>query len=145
MKSRGLPINKEATVTSQTLAWLLQLELESTDSAWIATRTLIDVWAYGVLAAARSKHSDLESALLEQLSTTTERLLPSRYDMLFYLPPRIPLQADEARVADEGFQTQTDLTIRSGLERWSVDYVEIDVTAPDAQEHVLAQVARVAK
>ena len=136
MKSRGLPINEEATITSQTLAWLLQLELESTEPAWIATRTLVDVWAYGVLAAARSRQSDIESALLEQLSTTTERLLPDRYDVLFYLPPRIPLKADDARVDNEEFQAQTDMTIRSGLERWNVDYVEIDVIASDADERV---------
>jgi nicotinamide riboside kinase len=144
MKSRGLPINQEATVTSQTLAWLLQLELESTDLAWIATRSLVDVWAYGVLAAARSEPSEIESALLEQLTTTTEQLLPGRYDVLFYLPPKIPLKADDARVADTEFQTQTDATIRDGLERWNADYVEIDVTAPDAEERVLTRVAAVA-
>jgi nicotinamide riboside kinase len=144
MKSRGLPINEHATVTSQTLAWLLQLELEASGPAWIAARTLVDVWAYGVLAAQRATPSDVESALLEQLSTTTERLLPTRYDVLFYLPPRIPLKADDARVDVQEFQRKTDLMIRSGLECWSVEYVEIDVTAPDAVELVLAEVAAVA-
>jgi hypothetical protein len=119
--------------------------LESTDSAWIATRTLVDVWAYGVLAAARSTRSEIEAALLKQLTATTERLLLGRYDALFYLPPRIPLKADDARVADEEFQAQTDATIRSGLELWNVSFVEIDVTSPDAEERVLTQVGAIGK
>lgn len=145
MLARGLPINTEATVVSQTLAWLLQLELEASQTMWIATRSLIDVWAYGALAAHRAEQSELEMALFNQLSTTTEALLPMRYDALFYLPPRIPLRADEARLADEEFQKQTDAMIRSGIERWNVDHVEIDVTDPDAEAQVLEHVARLQK
>jgi hypothetical protein len=81
------------------------------------------------------------SALLDQLGATTEALLPGRYDALFYLPPRIPLTADDVRVADEEFQRRTDEAIKSGLERWSVQHVEIDVTDEEAEARVLEQLS----
>jgi cytidylate kinase len=48
MSSRGLPINQDATVTSQALAWLIQLELEASEQMWVSTRSLIDTWSYPV-------------------------------------------------------------------------------------------------
>ncbi len=54
MAARGLPVNEEATVTSQCLAWLIQLKLEAESNDWIAMRSLVDVWAYTVPTSERS-------------------------------------------------------------------------------------------
>jgi hypothetical protein len=53
MAARGLPINEAATVSSQLVACLLQYRLERERSAWVASRSLIDVWAYTVQASGR--------------------------------------------------------------------------------------------
>jgi hypothetical protein len=46
LAGRGLPVNEDATIISQSVAWLLQYRFEREQTAWVAPRSLIDVWAY---------------------------------------------------------------------------------------------------
>jgi hypothetical protein len=77
LAARGLPVNEEATVTSQTLAWLLQYRFEREQRRWVAPRTLIDVWAYTVQAAARQQLTTVEGGLLEELRHATHSQSPN--------------------------------------------------------------------
>jgi nicotinamide riboside kinase len=129
MASRGLPVNERATVTSQTVAWLIQLRLEATTKAWIANRTLLDIWAYAALSAERSPPAGLECELLAEMESVVRAVWPDRYDIVFYTPPRIPLVADAVRSADPVFQTAADEKIRKALETWGLEHVVIDVTS----------------
>jgi len=142
LAERGHPVNLEATVASQTLAWLLQLQLEASARRWVANRTLLDVWAYAALAGERSETTALEKELLNQLERTTRSIWNGRYDVLFYTPPRIPLAADDVRSADPEFQAATDAKIRVGLRRWRLSYVPIDVSSPDAVRDAIEVVRR---
>src|ERR1700704_5847620 len=82
LAARGLPVNEGATVTSQTLAWLLQYRFEREERYWVAPRTLIDVWAYTVQAAARAELTALDGGLLEELRRATPLAVVERYDEL---------------------------------------------------------------
>ena len=49
-----LPVDQDATVASQMLAWLLQESFEAAYDAWIAPRSAVDIWAYAASAVERS-------------------------------------------------------------------------------------------
>ena len=132
MAAEGLPINERATVVSQALAWTRQMRLEEERSSWVAMRSLVDVWAYAREAAERSPVSALDEALLRELTELTRRLTPSRYDALYYLPPRIPLESDGVRSSDPEFQAAIDQRIRCALAEWRLEYFEVDITERDA-------------
>lgn len=138
MAAQALPLNQEATVASQALAWLIQLRLETTTAPWISMRSLLDVWAYAMLAAERHHGSAVERALSDELTAVTRALMPGRYDLLLYLPPRIPLVADDVRSADQSFQTAVDRKMKAALTDWRIPHVELDVSAPDARSRALA-------
>jgi nicotinamide riboside kinase len=127
LAARGLPVNEEATIVSQSVAWLLQYRFEREQPAWVAPRSLIDVWAYTVQAAARAAPTPVEMALLDELEHSTPVAVAERYDHLIYVPPRIELQADGVRPLGEAFQRSTDEAIVSALARWSIPHIELDV------------------
>jgi nicotinamide riboside kinase len=118
LAASGLPVSEAATVTSQTLAWLMQYRFEREQSSWVAPRSLIDIWAYTVQAAERNEPTAVEHALLGELQRVTRIAIAERYDQLLYLPPRIPLQRDGVRPADPEFQRATDAAIMSALTEW---------------------------
>ena len=127
MAAQGLPINEAATVPSQLVAWLLQYRLERELSAWVASRSLIDVWAYTVEASDRQDLDSVERALMTELALATPLAVAETYDELIYVPPRIRLVADDARSADETFQRTIDAGIRKALADWQVPHIELDV------------------
>lgn len=129
LAGRGLPVNEEATVTSQILAWLLQYRFEREQTSWVAPRSLIDVWAYALLAATRHEPTPLEHALLEELERSTPIAVTERYDHIIYVPPRIALLADGVRPGGKEFQRSTDEAIVSALARWKIPHTVLDVTA----------------
>jgi nicotinamide riboside kinase len=139
LAGRGLPVNEAATVTSQIVAWLLQYRLERESAAWVASRSLIDVWAYTVQAASRYKLDSVEAALMEELERATSLAIRGAYDELIYIPPRIPLVADEIRRGDPSFQRTTDEAIRHALTNWSVQHTSVDVADPKAVEMLVAR------
>lgn len=132
LAARGLPVNETATVSSQLIAWLLQFRLERECANWVASRSLIDVWAYTVLAAARYEQDPVEAALLQELARVTPLTLAGAYNALIYVPVGIALIADEVRSADAAFQRATDEAIRNALSEWSIPHVMIDVRDSDA-------------
>jgi len=141
LAGRGLPVNEEATVTSQTLAWLLQYRFERGQSDWVAPRSLIDVWAYTVQAAERHEPTPVESALLEELERSTPIAVAERYDHLIYIPPRIALQGDDVRPSGEAFQRSTDEAIVSALARWQIPHTTLDVRDRSAVQALIDRLA----
>ena len=137
LAARGLPVNEEATVVSQLVAWLLQYRLERESAAWVASRTLIDVWAYTVQAAARRDLNPVEEALMQELAQATPLAIMGTYDELIYVPPRISLIADDVRPSDEVFQRTTDEAIHDALATWNVTHVTLDVRDQTAVQALL--------
>ena len=145
MAAQGLPVNQSATVVSQCLAWFLQVSLEEETRRWVSMRSLVDIWAYCALASERAPLTALEAELFAQLTGATRALVQGRYDVLFYLPPRIPLVPDEVR--SRTIQcSKLRSTSRSDdyIDAWNLDYVEIDVSRRDAVEMATQHVARAA-
>lgn len=142
MAARGLPINQAATVTSQAIAWLLQLQYEQGSDCWVAPRSLIDIYSYATLAAERAA-TELERSLLGELEAATRTLLAQpRYDVLVYLPPVLALQADDVRDPNPRFQGAVDERIRLLLSEWELEHLVLDPRAPDAVEQVLLRIGR---
>jgi hypothetical protein len=141
MAEHGLPINEEATVASQVLAWLLQQEFEAGEPEWVSSRSLIDVWAYAALAADRDQDR-LAQALFTSLTAVTQTEVQDRYTALVYLPPRIPLRPDVVRPHSEAFQRATDAQIRAGLSAFGISYREVDVSRPAACDEALSELQR---
>jgi nicotinamide riboside kinase len=141
LAQRGLPVNEEATIISQTLAWLMQYRFEREQADWIAPRSLIDVWAYTVQAASRQQLTTVESALLEELERDTPITVVERYDLLIYIPPRIALQGDDVRPSGQEFQRATDEAILSALTTWQLPHTVLDVTDRRAVEAELHRIA----
>jgi nicotinamide riboside kinase len=137
LAARGLPINRSATVTSQTAAWLFQYRLEREQVAWVASRSLIDVWAYTVQTSVRKDLDLVEQALLEELAKATPLALFEAYDELIYVPPRIPLIADAVRSDESSFQREIDEAIRKALAAWRVPHTTVDVTDEMIVENLL--------
>jgi nicotinamide riboside kinase len=132
LASKGLPVNEEATVPSQLVAWLMQYRFEREGTAWVSSRSLIDVWAYTALAAARSALDPVEEALVDELARATQLAVDGAYDELIYVAPRIPLVADDVRADDRNFQRSTDEAIRRALDDWQVPHTIVDVSDPAA-------------
>ena len=141
MSTRAIAINRHGTVATQVYAWLIQAELEAAQERFIATRTLIDVWAYGKLNLARDEDT-FAGELFAQLTRTTGQLLQGRYDLVIYLPPGLPLRADDVRSGDVDYQAEVDEAISGALRDWEVAYVELDPRASDAYERLLSLVHR---
>jgi hypothetical protein len=136
LAERGLPVNKAATVTSQLVAWLLQYRFEREQASWVASRSMIDIWAYTVLAAGRRDTDQVELALVDELARATRIAINGAYDCLLYVPPAIPLVADSVRDDDVSFQCATDDAIRRTLEDWHVPHLRVDVRDATAVENV---------
>jgi hypothetical protein len=142
MAARGLPINQEATVTSQAIAWLLQLQYEEEGERWVAARSLIDIYVYAMLAAERAV-TVIERTLLGELEAATRTLLAGpRYDLLVYLPPVLGLQADDVRDPDPRFQVAVDERIRLLLGEWELEHLVLDPRKSNAVEKVLSRLRR---
>lgn len=139
MAARGLPVNKDASVASQVLAWLLQQQFEAEHDSWIAPRSLLDVWAYAALAAEREPEL-LAKSTFAVLTSLTERTVRERYTALLYLPPRHPLQPDAVRSSDAQFQQQVDVAIRERLRAWELPHLELDITRHGARDEALRYV-----
>jgi AAA domain len=144
LATSGLPVSETATVTSQTLAWLLQYRFEREQHSWVAPRSLIDIWAYTVQAAERSEPTAVEHALLGELERATRIAIAESYDELIYLPPRIPLQGDDVRPADPRFQRATDAAIASALRQWQVPHTVLDISDGEAVERQIAHLTQIA-
>jgi nicotinamide riboside kinase len=132
LAEQGLPVNQAATVASQLVAWLRQYRFERELGAWVTSRSLIDVWAYTVLAAARNGTGPVERALMDELARVTPLTIDGAYDWLVYVPPTIPLVADNVRADDTSFQRATDEAIRQALADWDVPHVRVDVSDTEA-------------
>ena len=141
LAARGLPVNEDATVASQSVAWLLQYRFERDQPAWVTPRSLVDVWAYTVQASRRAAPTPLEAALLEELERSTPLAVAERYDHLIYIPPRIELQADDVRPSGEAFQRATDEAIVGALAQWSIPHTELDVLDRSAVQAVIDRLA----
>lgn len=141
LAARGLPVNQDATVASQMVAWLLQFRLERECPAWVASRSLIDVWAYTQLAAERGEQGPVEQAMLSELGAATPLAVASGYDHLVLVPLGVPLVADDVRSADEGFQQATDTAIRVALVDWRVPHSTVDVRDEQAVVGLIERLA----
>ena len=113
--------NLDQTATTETELWLIakQIELESTESKWVADRCGIDLLAY-----IHHLFSD-ESSLIE---FTTKTLVPkfSKYDLVLYLPSgQFTIEDDGLRSTDIEFQQAVDERIRDILEKYKIPFVEI--------------------
>jgi nicotinamide riboside kinase len=138
---RGLPVNEDATIISQSVAWLLQYRFEREQPAWVAPRSLLDVWAYTVQAARRGTPAPVETALVEELERSTLVAVAERYDHLIYIPPRIGLQADDVRPSGVEFQRSTDEAIGSALARWQIPHTSLDVRDRGAVQALINRIA----
>jgi predicted ATPase len=127
LAGRELPVNEQATVASQMIAWLIQYRLEREQAAWVAPRSLIDVWAYTALAAGRRQSGAIDAALFEELGRAMPHALCGAYEELIYIPPLIALEADDVRPTGEAFQRATDEAILEALAHWEVPHTSVDV------------------
>lgn len=144
LKQQGIGVNTEASVSSQAIGWFLQYGYEHSSRDWISSRCMLDVLAYAAVPAEGKELSVVDHHLLEQMtSATRSHLLSGAYDVLFYLPPRIPLVADDVRIDDQEFQSATDQFIYRKLTEWGVSFVEIDVTDASAGARIQEIVGRV--
>jgi hypothetical protein len=141
LASEGLPINEEATVSSQAIAWLMQFRFERESPAWVSSRSLIDVWAYAALAGGRGVSGTVERALLRELEGATRIALGAAYDTLIYVPPMIALVSDGVRVSTSSFQAAVDTLIREALVGWGVAHERIDVTDARAVDGLIEDLA----
>ncbi len=143
LKEQGIGVNTEASVSSQAIGWFLQYSYEHSSGDWISSRCMLDVLAYAAVPAERQELSLVDRHLLNQMtSATRSHLLSGTYDALFYLPPRIPLVADDVRIADQAFQSDTDRFIHDKLLEWNVPFEEIDVTDASAGTRIREIVGR---
>jgi nicotinamide riboside kinase len=141
LAEQGLPVNEAATVASQLVAWLRQYRFERERSAWVASRSLIDVWAYTVLAAERTRTDPVERALMDELARVTPLTIDGAYDWLVYVPPMIPLVADNVRPDDASFQRTTDDAICRALADWDVPHIRVDVTDTEAVKKLIKRLS----
>src|SRR3990167_168558 len=100
--------NLDQTATTETELWLImkQVELENTESKWVADRCGIDLLAY-----IHHLFSE-ESALIEfAIKTLVPRF--SNYDLVLYLPSgEFAIEDDCVRTTDVEFQQTVDQRIR---------------------------------
>ena len=139
LKARGIAVNKDAGVDTQAIAWFLQYQFEHEHDSWITSRSMLDILAYAAVPAAERDLTVVEQTLLDQMTLATrDHLLAGHYDLLIYTPPRIPLVADEVRIADDQFQADTDAFILARLTEWNTPHLLVDVTDPDAYATIQA-------
>jgi hypothetical protein len=132
-------VNEAATVPSQLVAWLMQYRFERESTTWVSSRSLIDVWAYTALAAARGSLDPVEEALVDELARATRLAVDGAYDELIYVAPGIPLVADDVRAADSNFQRSTDEAIRRALDDWRIPHVRLEVTDSKAVDTLISR------
>ena len=129
--------NLDQTATTETERWLItkQIELENTESRWVADRCAIDLLAY-----IHHLFSE-ESALIE---FATKMLVPrfSNYDLVVYLPSgQFTIEDDGVRMTDIKFQQDIDQKIRDILKNHKIPFIEI-VGSPEER---LAKVKKLFK
>ncbi|MEK7140378.1 MAG: ATP-binding protein [Patescibacteria group bacterium] len=118
-KEAGYALDQTATV--ETELWLItkQIELENTESKWIADRCGIDLLAY-------IHHLFSEESALIEFATKT--LVPgfNNYDLVLYLPGgQFAIEDDGVRITDIKFQQDIDWRIRDVLEKHKIPFVKI--------------------
>jgi len=118
-KEAGYDLDQAAT--TETELWLItkQVELENTDSKWVADRSCIDLLAY-------IHHLFSEESTLIEFATKT--LMPrfSHYDLVLYLPGgQFAIEDDGVRTTDVKFQQDVDQLIRDILEKYKIPFIKI--------------------
>ncbi|MFA5791992.1 MAG: ATP-binding protein [Candidatus Paceibacterota bacterium] len=113
--------NLDQTATTETELWLIakQIELESTESKWVADRSCIDLFAY-------IHHLFPEESSLIEFATKT--LVPrfNKYDLILYLPSgEFAIEYDGVRTVDIEFQKEVDKKIRDILEKHKIPFIKI--------------------
>lgn len=113
--------NLDQTATTETELWLItkQIELENTESKWVADRCGIDLLAY---------IHHLFSKELDLIEYATKTLVPrfSNYDLVLYLPSgQFTIKDDGVRVTDLKFQQAIDRRVKDVLEKHKIPFVEI--------------------
>lgn len=111
----------DQTATTETELWLItkQVELESTESKWVADRCGIDLLAY-------IQHLFSEESALIELATKTLTPRFSNYDLVLYLPSgQFAIEDDGVRTTDIEFQQAVDRRIRDVLEKHKIPFIEI--------------------
>ncbi len=113
--------NLDQTATTETELWLIakQIELESTNSKWVADRCGIDLLAY-------IHHLFFEELSLIEFATKTLTPRFSEYDLVLYLPSgEFAIEDDGVRTTDIKFQQAIDKRIRDILEKHKIPFVKV--------------------
>ena len=113
--------NLDQTATIETEFWLItkQIELENTESKWVADRCGIDLLAY-------IYHLFSEQPVLIEFATKT--LVPkfSNYDLVLYLPSgQFAIEDDGVRTTDMKFQQAVDRRIRDIFKKHKIPFIKI--------------------
>jgi|SRR3989344_2200329 len=118
-KEVGYDLDQTATIDTE--LWLItkQIELEGTESKWVADRSCIDLLAY-------IHHLFPEESALIEFATKT--LVPrfSNYDLVLYLPSgQFAIEDDGVRITDMKFQQAIDQQIKDILEKHKIPFIKI--------------------
>lgn len=111
----------DETATTETELWLIakQIELENTESKWVADRCGIDLLAY-------IHHLFSEESALIEFATKTLAPRFSNYDLVLYLPSgQFAIEDDGLRSTDVKFQQAVDERIRDILKKHEIPFIEI--------------------
>jgi len=118
---KGFAINENTPPEVQD--WLItrQWELEkTTPEPWIADKCLFDYLVYGDLVL---KDEGIDKLMKEIIRYFVDK--NAKYDIVFYMPPEIPLEEDGVRSIDPEFQRKVDAHYREVLDERGIKYITI--------------------
>lgn len=120
----GFPLGLETTLLSQVAMWFSQFDLEFSQMAYVADRTLFDVLTHSELYAERS-HNEQDRLLVNAIGNATACIIRNHYHLIFYLPIEFPLYDDGIRDSSQAFQKALDAKTDELLKLLDIPFVRI--------------------
>lgn len=118
---KGFDINENGTVDTQLLVLSTHIQNFLYHDRFVVDRSILDGYAYTAYLAARGKIP----VWVEDYARNLLREFMPRYDLLFYLPPEIPIANDGVRSTDPVFRDEVSRIFEAELMNYTDDNIVV--------------------
>lgn len=129
---RGFELDHKATLKTQLMIWMMQLEAENNHESFVADRTLLDSVVYGQL---NKSIDELDFMMMAKLASLTMPMM-NRYDILFYTPILWPVVSDDFRNTEEDYREAIDNTFKAYMRKLPVIELPAENRLEIALDHI---------
>lgn len=134
-KTRGIGINQDGNDQTQNLVFDTYYKLLSETDKYVSDRGLTDVLSYTIDGYHNNK---ITEHMLNEQAARFEQFLKENPDIVYiYFPIEFKVVADGVRSVDEQYRTNIDFSIKTLLNEYKIDYLEVHGTPEERYKQII--------